>query len=290
MRKRLAGALGAIGFFLGFATLVQAQPGRTNGNSGFTAQAPVVTQPGHREWTWQGDHSLSYAGSGHVRYQPEGTPRIIVTGDPAEVENIEVDGGTIRRNDSRGFNFGRGGSDLDILVRGVTLDRFNLAGSATLDLGQLHRDSLDLRIYGSGTVNAQGEVKNLRVEVDGSGRANLDQFSAAEADINATGSGNIVLQTVTRTVKLRVTGSGTVTMGGAEDVGAKLTGSGTVRLTSPPSHADYKILGSGKVVLIGPDGKVSLLARMNRDRDRDRGSPPVPPAPPAPPAPSAPPR
>ena len=238
----------------------------------FTGQTPVVTQPGHREWIWQGGDSLMYGGSGHVRYQPEGSPRIIITGDPGEVDNIEVDGGVIRRHDPRGFNFnfGRGRSDVDILVRGVTLNRFSMAGSASLDLGQLHRDALDLRIYGSGTINGQGEVKSLRLEVDGSGRANLDQLSIEKADINATGSGAISLGAVT-SADLRVTGSGTVTLGRVESVDARLTGSGLVRLKSTPSHANYKVTGSGQVVLVEPGGKVSVLGRMNLPRDRDRG-------------------
>lgn len=271
MRNRTAGAIGVIAFFFSTALLAQAQPSRP----GFAPQSPAVDEAGHREWVWQGGDSLSYAGSGHVRYQPGGTPRIIVTGDPAEVENVEVVGGLIRRNDSHGFNFnfnfGRRVQGLDILVRGVTLDRFSVAGSAMLDLGQLNRDTLDLRVFGSGTINAQGgEVKNLRLEVDGSGGAGLDHLNIETADVKATGSGKISLGDVAGAASLHVTGSGSVSLGRVQTVNATLTGSGVVRLTSAPSQANYKIMGSGQVLLVEPDGKVSILGRMDRLRGRDR--------------------
>jgi len=274
------------------AALAQSRLGSNNAN--FTAQPPAVDQSGHREWAWQGSESLSYGGAGHVRYEPGGEPRIIVTGDPAEVANIEVDGGVIRSRNAGifNFNFARGASNLEILVRGVTLDRFDLAGSATMDLGRLERDKLALAIHGSGTVNAQGQAKTLTLQVDGSGRANLDQLSAGEVNIVGNGSGKIALGTISEAMKARmsgsgklvagdiaksadlvVTGSGTVILGNVDTLSAKLTGSATVRLASHPRQTDYHILGSAKIVMVGPDGKITELARMLRpERNRNRGS------------------
>jgi len=129
MRFRTAAALSAISVFLVLAPAAQAQP---DWLSGFKAQAPAVNQSGHREWVWQGKDSLRYGGFGHVRYEPGGTPRIIVTGDPEEVANIEVSGGVIRRRDTPGFNFNfrRNDPKLEVLVQGVTLNNFDLAEAA----------------------------------------------------------------------------------------------------------------------------------------------------------------
>jgi len=53
-------------------------------------------------------------------------------------------------------------------------------------------------------------------------------------------------------------------------VTAKLTGSATVRLVSQPQRSDYDIKGSGRVLLVGPDGKTTELARMRRPDEEIR--------------------
>jgi len=291
MRFRTAAALSAISVLLVLAAASAAQA-QSNWFSGFTAQAPAVDQSGRREWVWQGKDSLRYGGSGHLRYEPGGAPRIIVTGDPDEVANIEVDGGTIRRRETPGFSFRRD-PKLEILVQGVTLNNFDLAGSGSMDLGRLQRDALDLKVHGSGTLNAQGQAKHLTLQVDGSGHANLDQMSAGSAAITVTGSGSIATAAISESANIhitgsgkarvgdvgkkadiRITGSGDAILGRVDDVSAKVTGSGTARLSSQPQRSDYSIMGSGKVLLVGADGKTTELAgkdleRARRDRERE---------------------
>jgi hypothetical protein len=295
MRYRNLSALSAISIalFLAFVPVAHAQSRHSGNDADFVAQPPVVDQSGHREWDWHGGDSLSYTGAGHVRYEPGGARRIIVTGDPDEVANIEVDGGIIREQDNRrdfSFNSARDNRKLEILVQGVTLDHFDLVGSATMDLGRLQRDSLGLRIHGSGKINAAGQARNLSLEVDGSGKANLDQLSVGEADITGTGSGQISMGAISGVAKIRqtgsgrvtagdvgknadltATGSGSITLGRVESISAMLEGSGTVRLVSHPQQSDYHIAGSAKVVMVAPDGTVTELARMRRPgRDHDR--------------------
>jgi hypothetical protein len=290
MRFGMTGAAGALSVFLALAMAptVQAQPW-ANGRDHFAPQAPAVEQSGRREWTWQGGNALSYGGPGRLRYEPGGTPRIIVTGDPAIVDTIEVDGGDIRRRNTSGFfNFSPRDAKVDILVRGVTLDKFTLSGSATMDLGQLQRDTLDLQVNGSGTLNALGQAKRLNLQVNGSGSARLGQLNAGQASIAVNGSGNIAMGAISEGGNLRVTGSGradlgdigkpmdiTITgsgdanLGRVDTIDARLTGSGSVRLASMPRSATYHITGSGRVRAVGPDGKVVELAgpeKRNEER------------------------
>jgi hypothetical protein len=290
MRFQTAAALGAISVFLALAISPAAQA-QSDWWNHFTAQAPAVDQSGHREWAWKGTDSLRYGGSGHLRYEQGGAPRIIVTGDPDEVANIEVDGGTIRRRDTPGynFNFGRADRKLEILVQGVTLNNFDLAGSGNMDLGRLQRDTLDLRVHGSGTLNAEGQAKRLKLQVDGSGRANLDKLNVGAAEVTVTGSGSLATAAISESVNIHVTGSGKAKVGDigkkadvhitgsgdailgrVEDVSARITGSGTARLASQPQHSDYSFTGSGKVVLVGADGKTTELAGADMERARQQ--------------------
>jgi hypothetical protein len=279
------GAAGALSVFLVLAWTPIAQA-QLDGRSRFTPQAPAVEQPGRREWTWQGGNALAYGGPDRLRYEPGGSPRIIVTGDPAIVETIEVSGGEIRRRNTQGFsNFVQPNPQVEILVRGVTLDHFRLSGSGSTELGRMQRDRLDLQVNGSGSVSAQGRARRLNVQVDGSGRANLGQLSAGEADITIAGSGSADIGDVDRDLSIVITGSGQANAcnagklnvvltgsGGAnlnkvDTVTARLAGSGGVRLGSHPRKANYDIRGSGLVVMVGPDGKRTELAR-SRQPDR----------------------
>ncbi len=292
MRFTTAAALSVVSVFLVLAPAAQAQ---SDWWGSFTAQAPAVDQSGRREWVWQGKDSLHVGGSGHVRYVPGGAPRIIVTGDPDEVAKTEVDGGTIRRHDTSGFNFSfsRNEPRVEILVQGVMLSRFEVAGSAVMDLGRLQRDTLELRVSGSGALNVQGQARQLGLQVNGSGHANLEQMSAGAAEISVNGSGSTVMGDVSegadirvtgsgrakigdigKSANIQVTGSGTAILGRVPDVKANLTGSGTVRLSSQPVHSDYHFTGSGKILLVGADGRTTELAgadmeRAQRQRERE---------------------
>jgi hypothetical protein len=263
------------------ASAVLAQPDRSGGKTSFTPQTPAVEQPGRREWVWRGSNSLAYGGPGRLRYEPGGSPRIIVTGDPSIVETIEVSRGEIRRRNTPSLpNSSERNPQVEILVQGVTLDSFRLSGSASAELGRLNRDRLDLQVDGSGSVNVQGQAKRLNVLVDGSGQANLGQLSAGEARITITGSGTAAVGDVDGDANIAVTGSGqanvgnvgnhtniTLTGSGNANLGkvdvitARLTGSGDARLASQPQKASYDIRGSGRVMMIGPDGTRNELAR-----------------------------
>jgi hypothetical protein len=283
MRSRMAGALCGFSFLLivGASGLATAQ---SDQDGSFVTQAPAVDQSGRREWAWQGGDSLSVGGSGSVRYEPGGSPRIIVTGDPEAVANVEVYGGFIRERE-KAFPREKN-SNLNILVQGVTLNRFVLLGSATMDLGRLQRDQLVLNINGSGVISVQGQAGKLSLQVNGSGRANLGQLStsdanialngsgsekagniAGHADIRLNGSGSITVGSANN-ADVRLTGSGKASLGPAETVNASIVGSGSALLSSMPAHPNYRVIGSGRVILVASDGKTTELARMQAIRPK----------------------
>jgi hypothetical protein len=229
----------------------------------FSARAPNVNQTGRREWVWEGRETLTIQGPLKLRYEAGGTPRIVVTGDPAAVEAIEVDGGVVRKRD----NFNLRDQQLDILIRGVQLERVVLIGSVMLDLARLQKERFALCIQGSGSVDAFGQVRNLDIAVEGSGQANLDRLAIEEAEIVVNGSGSAYLGAVSRRANIRVNGSGNATVGPAENVNVNVTGTGSARLKSRPRYSNFQVTGRGGVLLVEPDGKITELARARRPAD-----------------------
>ena len=290
MRLETTFGLYALSFFLVIAGPAAAQAGLGSGASRAAPQTPVVDQAGRREWVWEGRDSLTVAVPGSARYEPGGTPRIIVTGDPDAVANIEVDGGVIRQRDW--FIPHEKNQNLSILVQGVAINRFDVTGSAIMDLGHLQREQLALRISGSGMINAQGRARSLSLDISGSGQANLDQLSANDANITVSGSGiakagdidHVIVSingsgsadvgTVANGAVIRVAGSGKVSLGPTQTVDANVAGSGTVTLKSLPGHSNYNISGSGNVLLVASDGRTTELARMRASgQNRSRAEP-----------------
>jgi hypothetical protein len=101
-------------------------------------------------------------------------------------------------------------------------------GSADVTLSGLSAKTFELRVNGSGGVQARGRVDELELEVDGSADADLGELSTQSANVRIDGSGDTELR-VARSLELVVEGSGNVTYRGRPSVSSRLEGSGDVR-------------------------------------------------------------
>lgn len=293
MRSNATGILHAT---LVLLVLAYAPPaaGQSKAGDAFIPQAPLVDQAGRREWAWEGRDSLTIEGAGAVRYESDGDPRIVITGDPEAVANIEVAGSVIRERKELPWRLTS--RKLNILVQGIILNHITCVGSATIDLGSLQKDRLALVIDGSGAISARGRSQRLEVTINGSGRANLGNFSAVNAvivvngsgsaiagnadgaaNIEVNGSGTAAIDAVTGGARIKVSGSGTASLDSAQSVDADLSGPGYIRLHSLPGRASYHVSGSGAVLLVAPNGKVTELARERSGNVRDQRDMPRPP-------------
>jgi hypothetical protein len=95
-------------------------------------------------------------------------------------------------------------------------------------LSGLSAKAFELRISGSGDVQARGRVDDLQMEVDGSANTNLAGLSTQNANVRIDGSGDTELR-VARSLVLILEGSGDVVYHGRPAVSSRLEGSGDVR-------------------------------------------------------------
>ncbi len=80
-------------------------------------------------------------------------------------------------------------------------------------MGQVSADSLNVKLHGSGDLQAGGAVGQLNARVTGSGSVKLKGLSSERADLATDGSGDITAQ-VGQTLVAQTNGSGRITVYG----------------------------------------------------------------------------
>lgn len=101
-------------------------------------------------------------------------------------------------------------------------------GPADVMLSGLSAKAFELRVDGSGDIQARGRVDDLELEIDGSADSDLADLSTQTAQVRIDGSGDTELS-VARSLELVVEGSGNVLYHGRPTVSSRLEGSGDVR-------------------------------------------------------------
>jgi hypothetical protein len=190
----------------------------------FVGSGEVVT----RDFGWNGGARADICIPGTVYFTPGPVWRVTVTGPESDVDSLRIEDGQIY--------FDRAATDsdsssLEVRITGPSLESFGLRGSGTLVLQNLAQDSLEIDLFGSGSVRGHGAVGRLELRIFGSGNADLARVTAGDVDTTVFGSGN---------ADVAPTG----------DVDVLTFGSGDVRLHSRPSHVSTKSLGSGRIIYL----------------------------------------
>ena len=163
-------------------------------------------------------------------------PGVRITAGEKAIDRIrtEVVGDTLRISTrSRGLTIGPDPlGDVSVSLGVPVLLGLRVDGPAHVALSGLSARTFELRVDGSGDVQARGRVDDLELEVDGSANTNLSELSAVNAIVRIDGSGDSDLR-VSRSLELIVEGSGNVTYRGRPAVSSRLEGSGDVRQLDP---------------------------------------------------------
>ena len=162
-----------------------------------------------------------------VHYQPGGKAEAVITGDPALLDHVRIEGGRL----SMDCNPGWSNAKFDVSLSGPLVTDWRVRGSGDLALSQLDQAYLRLRISGSGSVTATGSARSVDLDVSGSGTARLKGLAA-------------------QSVKIRIHGSGDAEVAAAADADISISGSGNIELYGHPVLRRSEIRGSGRLVQV----------------------------------------
>ena len=159
-----------------------------------------------------------------VRYQPGDKAEAVVSGDPALIDHVRMEGGRLGLDCDPGWLDAR----LDVSLSGPAISNWKLLGSGDLTLSQINQPQLWLIIRGSGSIAATGTADTVGLNISGSGAARLKDLTAKSAQIDIRGSGDA-----------QVTAQA--------DADVSISGSGNVELFGRPILRRSEIRGSGRI-------------------------------------------
>ncbi|KAA6488036.1 DUF2807 domain-containing protein [Agrobacterium rhizogenes] len=159
-----------------------------------------------------------------VRYQPGDKAEAIISGDPALLDHVRMEGGKLSLDCDPGWIESR----LDVSLSGPAIADWKLLGSGNLTLSQINQPLLRLSIRGSGSVAATGAADTVDLDISGSGAARLKNLTAKSTEI-------------------KVRGSGDVQLAAQADADVSISGSGNVELFGRPILRRSEIRGSGRI-------------------------------------------
>lgn len=211
----------------------------------FEQMKPLIDLASHKSWQWKGGDTLALDAPINIRYQPEGTPGVSLTGPADLLEHVRVSDGRIAADTSVTRSSGK---KVEAVVSGVAIRKFVVNGGENLDLGEINQEGLDLYLNGSGTVSGRGKVDRLKLTIAGPGRAKLGGLEVmGDASISILGSGDATLSPRGR-VRLFIAGSG------------------NLQLLTKPAELRQTIVGSGEVSQLAGDAAKEALKSVEVSR------------------------
>jgi len=231
---------------------------------------PVATATSRSlNWDGNGDRA-AVALPANVHYQAGSGDKLVVEGDPAFISHIRVKAGMVSLDCSGNFHLGKS-ERVDVTLPGRrTFKSFALLGTGNVQLSGLSQPDVKLSIAGSGDLQADGKIDDLKVDVRGSGDLKLGDLAAKNVDVD-------------------IKGSGRAEVAPQESLNVDLAGSGTIYLRSEPKKLETSIHGNGSIV--HPDGtrqggrsherharaddaaiRAAVLEALDNDSDNDAGS------------------
>ena len=201
-------------------------------------------------------NSISDRCSMNIIYtQTAGEPSVVLTCDENLVEyyRIWVEGGTLIA-DTRNNVIMRPKVKPVLTVSSPVLNGVSVSGSGSCQIDSSVDSEGDFvfKVYGSGSIVAEGTVKcqDFSSTVSGSGSINVSGILADTAKFKGSGSGATRVDLLTAdSISATLSGSGGVTLvcKDAGDIEVSISGSGSVRLSGNARSLNSRTSGSGHV-------------------------------------------
>ena len=191
---------------------------------------PLIDMATRKEWRWQGGDTLALNAPIDVRYEPQGTPGVSVTGPAEMLDKVRVSEGRIMSN----ATVRRDGKKLEAVISGVPIRKFVVNGRENLNLGRINQPSLEVHLNGVGTVSGEGQVDRLNLTIAGPGKAELGGLS------------------VQQEARVSILGNGEAALAPKGHLRLFIAGNGKLSLASKPKTVSQTIVGNGEMNTIAP--------------------------------------
>ena len=171
-------------------------------------------------------HSIELSGSGvvHITCGQEPSLSITVDDNLLELFKTDVKEGVLEIYPEKGFRSTVGAV---FVITTNELKSIKSSGSGTFNVSGVASDDFKYSVAGSGKFTADGEVKNLEIEIAGSGKVELAELAAQKVSIGIAGSGRGLVN-ASESLDVSIAGSGKIEYIGSPEVSKDVAGSGKV--------------------------------------------------------------
>ena len=181
-----------------------------------------------REMDWDGSDKVHLVVFSDATYVPGSDNKLHASGDPQVLAHLQIRNGKIDL-DCRGW---RDRDKIKLILPGREFREFAIAGRSDLKLDRLNQSSLKALIAGTGTIQANGRIDDLNIEVAGVGHADFGKVTG-------------------RSAKVKLAGVSSADIAPSDSADIKIAGPSTVNLHTDPKDLDTQIAGPGRLRKIG---------------------------------------
>ena len=196
-----------------------------------TSASPAVAAERRIDAT--GFTAVSMQGGMNVVIEQGEKIEAIARGSQAALADLDpvVEKGVLRLKEKKGIVRERLSSSEDVAtvyIRMPILTSFALAGAGDVILKDVKANDLEVKIAGSGDIDASGSCKALTLRLAGSGDINAKDLKCQSVDV-------------------KIAGSGDVSTYAAQDFNATIMGAGDINVYGNPKNRNRKIFGAGDI-------------------------------------------
>lgn len=161
-----------------------------------------------RDLAYSGSSRLDIYYPAEITYTQGDQPKFTVTGPQYILDRLRLNDGELTNDDGPRFRWNRHNNGrLRIEITAPSLHEFHLSGAQRLSIRNYDQD--ELRVYGSGAadIDGQGRAQRLEVDISGAGHLDLERLTVDEARVTISGAGDASLD-ARRSSEVTLSGAG----------------------------------------------------------------------------------
>ncbi|PHZ84967.1 head GIN domain-containing protein [Paremcibacter congregatus] len=219
---------------------------------------------GEQDYDLEEFYKISINTSVNVRVKVAKDYGIVASGDEQDLKflKVYVKGQTLVIENKRDSYSSWRGEVPSIDIFTPKLKQLTLNGSSDADVRDLRGGIFKAVINGSGTINFEGKVEELKIEINGSGDVAGDIAGVDTSEVVINGSGDVDLSGKCNSLMIEVNGVGDFSGRKylCNQVGVDLGGAGDIEVFARNAIKVY-VVGSGEVHVYGNPAKVKDKSR-----------------------------